>query len=557
MDLGEVTPVTCRAARIGLIAALAVCAAGGGAGAQGNHPGGTSIVIVTGQQATIPIPTLMEGAAANVGNYDVADQLFARLADLGPNMLTSGDQGFSPGLARSWTRRDSVTLVFDLDPRARWHDGIPVTSRDVVFTFNRAKNPAIAPRLAGVLTRVSSVTAEGNHRVVFRFTQPYSEQLYDATFHVAPLPAHLLDSLPPEDMGRSGFVANPVGSGAYRWVRSVPGQFVELAANQDFFLGKPKLERVIFRTAPDPAARLNLLLTGEADASENILPPQDNVRRVAAHPDLRPISVPSPTVGYLLFNQRDPRSHSRPHPILADVRVRRAITLGLDRRTLVRSVFGAHGEVPYGPVSSILWVRHRTPEPETHDVSEARRLLATAGWGDSDGDGTLDREGRPLRLALVLPNTSAIRRQLSLLVQEQLRQLGIQIELQILEAPLWNERRTAGDFDIDFGAATQDPSPAGLTQSWSCSGASNVAGYCDREVDSLMQRAVLAQRDPSEFWVAALRQLEADAPATFLYAPTYVYAVNRRFRNVTISPQSPWLMLRKWSASAAPPRRGK
>jgi ABC-type transport system substrate-binding protein len=85
-----------------------------------------------------------------------------------------------------------------------------------------------------------------------------------------------------------------------------------------------------------------------------------------------------------------------------------------------------------------------------------------------------------------------------------------------------------------------------------------VAGYCNRYVDSLMQRAILAQRDPTEFWIAVLRQIEADAPATFLYAPTYVYGVHRRFRNVTISPQSSWLLLRKWSASPAQAtRRGK
>ena len=516
-----------------------------------------SLVIVTGQQATMPIPTLMEGPAQNVGNFDVADQLFLRLANLGPSLQTAGDTGFAPGLARAWNRRDSVTLVFDLDPRARWHDGTPVTARDVVFTFGRAKDASIAPRLANLLRLISSVSAESEKRVVFRFSQPYAEQLYDATFHVAPIPAHLLDSLPPLELARSAYAASPVGSGPYRWVQSVPGQYVELAASRDFFLGRPKLERVILRTVADPSARVNLLLSGEADAMDNVPPPPENLRRMAADPDIRLISVPGPTVGYLLFNQRDPRNRSRPHPILADVRVRRAITLALDRRLLVQAIFGSHASVPFGPVSPILWIRQRSPEPEHQDAREARRLLATAGWGDSDGDGILEREGRALRLQLILPNTSAIRRQMSLLIQEQLRPLGIQIEVQQLEIPVWNERRSAGDFDVDFGAVTQDPSPSGLTQSWSCSGGSNVAGYCNREVDSLMQKAILAQGDPSEFWIAVLRQMEADTPATFLYAMNYVYAVNRRFKNVTIAPHSSWLMIRKWSAAASPARQDK
>jgi peptide/nickel transport system substrate-binding protein len=510
-------------------------------------PAGNSIVIVTGQQPTTPIPTLMEGAAASQGNIELADQLFLRLAGLGPTMLTAGDRGFVPLLARSWTRRDSVTLVFDLDPRAQWQDGVPVTSRDVVFSFQRAQNPAVAPRLATLLQHITAVTAEGDRRVVFRFSHPYSEQLYDATFHVAPLPAHLLDTLPPDAIARSSFVTQPVGSGPYRLVRIVPGQFAELAANEKFFLGHPKISRVIIRFATDPDARLNLLLSGQADAMDNVIPPLDNVRRVSADSSLRMIPVPSPAVGFLLFNQRDPGDTSRPHPILSDPRVRRAITLALDRFSMVRVVFGSYGEVPYGPVSPVLWIRHGAPKPPPQNVAESRRLLAAAGWRDTDGDGTLDRGGQPLALRLSLPNTSAVRRQFALLVQEQLRQVGIRIELSQMEFPVWIERRTAGNFDIDFGSTSQDPSPSGLSQGWTCSGGTNVGHYCNPRVDSLMERAVLTRDHPAEAWRQVLQQIEADAPATFLYAPTYVYAVRRRFRDVTISPASSWQRLWEWS----------
>ena len=535
--------------RVAIMATLAI-STGVQAGAQSAQRSSTSIVIVTGQQATTPVPTLMEGGANSVGNFDVADQLFLRLAELGPKLLTARDRDFVPALARSWTRRDSTTLVFELDPRAHWHDGVRVTARDVVFTFSRAKNPEIAPRLADLLRQITAVTAEDDSRVVFHFARPYAEQIYDATYHVAPIPAHLLDSIPPDSVGRSSFATNPVGSGPYRWVRSVPGQFVELAAVPGFFLGKPKIERVILRTAVDPSARLNLLLGGQADAMDVI--PQPSIGRVASDTTLRLISVPSSTMGFLLFNQRDPKNHARPHPILADNRVRRAITLGLDRHQLVQAVFGSQGMVPYGPVSQMLWIRHRSPRAEGPNVTEARRLLAATGWGDSDNDGTLDREGRPLRLVLSLPNTSGIRRQMALLIQEQLRRIGVQIEIQQLEFPIYIERRSAGDFDVDFSASFQDPSPSGLTQSWTCTGGNNVAGYCDRGVDSLMEQAVRGQGDSGERWIEALKHIEEDAAATFLYAPAFMYAVNRRFRSVTISPQSAWLTLRKWSVSPVP-----
>lgn len=351
----------------------------------------TSFVVATGEEARTPVPTLNQGPNASVGNSDVADQLFARLGQLGPTLITSGDRAFDPLLARSWTRRDSVTLVFDLDPRATWHDGVPVTAADVVFTFARARNPAVSPSLANVLNRIASVTAEGERRVVFRYTEPYGEQLYDAVFHVAPLPAHLLASIPAESLVYAPYVRAPVGSGPYRWVRRVPGEFVELAANEHFFLGVPAVRRVIFRKATNADARLNMLLAGEADATENIPAPPTNVARVREQKDLRVIPVPSPTLGYLLFNQRDARNRALPHPILSDLDVRRAIGLAVDRRLMVQAVLGNTGEVPYGPASTFLWIRHGTPAPAPMNLREARRLLEARGWKDRDGDGVRDR----------------------------------------------------------------------------------------------------------------------------------------------------------------------
>jgi peptide/nickel transport system substrate-binding protein len=528
-------------------ASILLCSPALAAGAAAQQHPPSSIVIVTGQDASMPIPTLMEGAQGNQANLEIADQLFLKLAALGPSLLTTGDRSLVPQLARSWARRDSVTVAFELDPRARWHDGVPVTARDVLFTMRRARDSAIAPNLAELLRDVADVRAEGERTVVFRFTHPYAEQVYDAAYLVAPLPAHLLDTIPPADLRRSPYVTRPVGNGPYRWVRAVPGELIELAANDDFFPGKPGIRRVIVRVATDADARLNLLLSGEADAMDNIPPPTSNHRRVAERKDLRLVQVPSNVVSYLLYNQRDPADRSRPHPILSDTAVRHALTLALDRRLLVRAVLGRSGEVPYGPVSPLLWIRHGAPNPEPADRAAARRLLDSRGWKDSDGDGILDRGGRPLALKLNYPATSGIRRQMAQLIQEQWHAVGVRTELVQLDGPVWNERRSAGAFDVDFSGTLQDPSPSGLTQGWSCHGRTNVAGYCDPVVDSLMDRAMRAPGDPANAWHAVLQRIESSSPAAFLYALIYVFAVHRRYDNVTIRPESSWRALWRWS----------
>jgi peptide/nickel transport system substrate-binding protein len=377
----------------------------------------------------------------------------------------------------------------------------------------------------------------------------YAEQLYDATFHVAILPAHLLGDLPPTTKAWSAFAASPVGSGPYRWIRREEGQFIELAANPDFFLGRPGIERVIVRVAASSDARLNLLLAGEADAMDNIPPPTTNLARVEAARDVRLVPVPSNNLGYLLFNQRAPGHRDRPHPILADRDVRRALILALDRDLLVRAVLGQFGYVPFGPVSAQLWIRHGAPSHSRQDQSTARRLLAGRGWVDRDGDGIREnRNGVPLSLRLLVSTSSLTRTQMAAIIQEQLRQVGVRVDLARVEVAVWIERRSAGDFDIDFSAATQDPSPSGLVFSWSCDGPGNVAGYCDPGADSLLQRAIASPKADRRLWHSFLRRVEESAPAAFLYTQSFAYGVNRRFRDVTIRPESSWIALWRWPA---------
>ena len=508
-------------------------------------------VVLVGQQASRPIPTMMEDAAhRTTANTDVADVLFLRLAAVGPENTTSGDAGFQPQLAKSWTRRDSVTLAFELDERARWHDGTPVTARDVLFTFERARDTTLSPTTSQLLRRIAAVEADGDHRIVVRFTEPYSEQLYDATFHVQPVPQHLLGKLTPAQLDSSAYMANPVGNGAFRWVRSVPDQLIELAAVPDFFLGTPGLSRVVFRTVTDADARINLMLSGEADAVAAPVPPIANRDRLAAVPGLRFIANPSTTVGYLLFNPRLRGDTSRPHPILADVRVRRAIGMALDRRAMAQSAYGPAAKVPYGPVSRGLWIAALLPPPPDRDTAAARALLAEAGWRDANGDGVLDRQGKPLRLTLSVPAPSAVRKQLALQAQEQLRAVGVRLDLALLDGPVWAQQRAAGDFEIDFSSANQDPTPAGLTQSWSCRGGSNVAHYCNRTVDSLMDRAIVALDGGAELWKEVARLVEDDAPAVFLYSPVAEYAVSTRYDDVVIRPTGTWSELWRWKVPA-------
>lgn len=505
------------------------------------------IVIVTGQEPTLPIPTLI---AATV-NQDIADQLFLRLAVPGATLTTAGDAGFQPQLAQKISRRNARTLVFDLHPAARWHDGRPVTAADVLFTFARARDPKLAPQLATLLSTLESVTAESERRVVITFKSAYPEQMYDATFHVAPLPSHLLQSVPPEQLAQSDFAKAPVGNGPFRWVRRQAGEFVELVAVPDFFLGRVGPSGIIMRVATDPEARLNLMLAGDGDGYEATVPPADNRARIEASGKARTVPVPTLSLSYLNFNQRSADKQGA-HPILGDVRVRRALVHALDRPVYAKALWAGFADVPVGPASQLLWVRDARATPSARfDTVRAKQLLAEAGWRDSNDDGIVDRAGEPLALRIISPASSFVRRQMVQIAEQQWRSIGVQARIELLEPSVFLQRRREGTFDVSADGVTQDPSPSGLSQSWSCAGGNNVTGFCNRTVDSLMQVARFAEGRSPTLWRRVLQLIDDDAPAAFVAAPSYVVTLSNRVRSPVLVPWSLWSGIWRWGVDAA------
>ena len=503
-----------------------------------------TVVMAVGQEPTRPYPVV---GSTTTADADVSDQLFLRLAGLDASLRTAGDQALRPELARAWRRVDSLTVIFELDPRARWHDGKPVVASDVAFAWKLMANPVVGFNGLATLEPISAVEAIGERSVRVRFRRAFPEQVYLAGFNLLPLPAHLLERMPAESIATSAWAREPVGNGPYRFVRRVPGEFVELHGDATFFLGKPGVARVMVRFVADPTARKNLLISGETDLLENV--PLANIEELKRQPQLRLVTVANNILLYALFNSRNPADTSQPHPILGDVRLREALSLALDRQTMAQSVFAAGVGVPDAAQSQIWgWITPNGMKGAPQDVARAKALLAAANWRDSDGDGILDRSGQALKLTVLVP--PGVRRPLSVQAQQMWRAVGVQAELEQLDPPSYTERRKAGRFDIDMAAVSQDPAPSSLVQSWSCATAtaantSNMGHWCDADFDREL-RAALTSRKPVAAWDAVLSRMAVWHPAIFLAAPVNVVAVHQRFTNVTIWPSKSWRSLWLW-----------
>jgi peptide/nickel transport system substrate-binding protein len=492
-------------------------------------------VVVSSAEADLLLPPV---ARTDVG-VALSDLVFAKLADVGPDAGSVGDSGFVPVLARSWRRDDSVTVSFSLRQQARWHDGTPVTAADVAFTFEVYRDSLVASPARPRLARIAAVTAGDSHTVRFRFREPYPEQLFDAVYHMRSLPRHLLAAVPRASLAAHAFGRSPVGCGPFRFVRWRPGESVELEADPDFVLGRPGLRRVVWRFIPDPSTAVTQVVAGEADVHGAVAGP-DDVRRVSEATQLRAVRYPVSVSGFIGFNLSDPREGARPHPLFADRELRRALSMAVDREAVVRAVLGDLGEVPVGPVSRGLWIWSDSIEQLPFDTAAARARLAELGWRDTNRDGVLDRGGRRLAFRLIVPSSSGLRRRAAVVVQDQLRRIGVAREIEELEFNAFLSRARARRFDAYFGAWAQDPSPASIRDTWTSAGLDgfNFGRYANPEADRLVDAALAARDRPlaRARWREAIATINADAPAIWLYAPVAVAAVHRRFDNVSVRP---------------------
>src|SRR5881398_1065744 len=429
---------------------------------------------------------------------DIFGQVFLKLADLGLSQNTIGDEDFQPRLAQRWEWDDPLTLVFHLDPRARWQDGQSVTAADVAFTFDIYTDSLVNSAFRSSLRTISAVTTRDSLTAVFRFHARYPEMFYDAVYHMHILPAHLLRPVPRSQWRSTALGRAPVGDGPYRFVAWKAGESVELAADSTFFLGRPHIRRLIWRFTPDLQVAITQVIAGDADAVE-VLGPPDNVKRARAAPNVTLYPYHGALYGFLAFNLSTNGDTAKPHPLFGDRLLRRALAMAVDREGLRQSVWGDLALVPPGPLARIrsIW------DPETrelpHDTAQAARLLTRLGWRDSNGDGIRDRDGQPLAFRILVPTTSQLRRQYARLLQEQFRRIGADVQLDEVEFSVFDQRTQAGRFDAAVIARGTDPTPSSsIAQVWTSAGHSNAGRYANPVFDRLVDEATAAPRRDAE-----------------------------------------------------------
>lgn len=520
------------------------------AGSDSSAVGGT-LVIAAPAEADILIPALV----SSIEGKKVADMVFEPLAEIGPSLNTVGDEGFQPRLAERWTwAPDSQSIAFHLNPRARWHDGRPVRAEDVRFTHALYVNPEVGSPQAPNVSDIDSVSVRDSLTAVFWFKRRFPEQFFTAVYHMHVLPKHLLGDTPAAALKSAPFARQPVGTGRFRFSRWTPSERLELVADTSHYRGRAKLDRVVFSIAPDFTAATTKLFAGEADFFEVMRPEQ--MPELARNASLKAVPYAGLDVGYMLFNMRDAKAGARPHPVLGDVAVRRALTMALDRETMVRSVLDSFGMVPLGPHVRATSGADASVPQLAYDPARAAALLDSAGWRDANGDGVREKSGRPLAFTLLVPNSSKNRVRYSVLIQDQLKKAGVAVTIEELDFNAFGERLMRRRFDAAIDARHLDPSPIVIKQSWGGQAAraresSNYGSYANARFDAAIDSASAAT-DPARsrtYLRQAYRTLNEDAPAVWLYEPRMVAGAHKRLQITGMRADAWWAGIADWTVA--------
>jgi peptide/nickel transport system substrate-binding protein len=527
--------------------ALAACS-----GRDKNHveapTGGTLVISVSGDPENL-LPPL----SSTVTSQIIGDLVYDHLAEIGDSLNTIGDEGFKPRLAKTWTwSADSLAIAFHLDSAARWHDGIPVRASDVVFTWKTYSNPVNGSPFTTAIAGIDSVTAPDTLTAVVWFKARSPMQFYDAVNTMSILPAHSLGDATGAALRSAALARAPIGSGRFRFVKWTAGQSIELAADTSNYRGRPGLDRVIMTIAPDFNTAITRLLGGEADMLEQISPA--NVAQVASDSSVSIVLSDGLDYNFVQLNLVDPKHRTRPHPLFGNRDLRRALTRSLDRRNIVRNAYDSLAVVAVGPTVRA----YPTTDPTLRQLEfvpdAARRALDSLNWKDTDADGIRDRNGRKLEFTLSVPASSKARGTMAVLIQEQMRQMGVKVNIEQLDFAAFVDRETRRDFDAVLGGWHVEASPGGIRQTWGSAGSrakngTNYGSYTnpafDAEVDSALAASTLASR--RAHFTAAYQIIIDDAPAIWLAEPKRIMAIHKRVNTVGLRPDAWWANLADWT----------
>lgn len=465
--------------------------------------------------------------ASDSATADISGKIFNGLTKYDKNLNITGD------LAESWSiSKDGKEIIFYLKKGIKWHDGREFTADDVIFTYRSVTDPKNPTPYSSNYGPVMEVKAIDKYTIKITYSKPFAPAL--ESWGMGILPKHLLEG---KDLLNSPLNRNPIGTGPFKLKEWITGQRIILNRNEEYFEGTPFFERIISRIIPDPSTMFLELRFGGIDYM-GLTPAQ--FKHYGQKSDFKKYfnvyRYPSFSYTYIGYNLKN--------PLFQDKRVRQAIAHAINKREIIEGVLLGYGTQCTGPFPPSSWAFNPKVKDFEYSPEKAKRILSELGW-KANSKGILTKNGMKFSFTLLLNQGNEARLKTAQIVKEQLRQIGIELNIRVLEWQSFLELVTKRQFQaVLLGwSLSRDPDLFDIFHSSKTRpGEFNFVGYSNGEVDNLIEKAreTLNREDRKKLYWKIHELIAEDQPYTFLYVPDAIIAVNKRIKGIESAPAGIW-----------------
>ena len=438
-------------------------------------------------------------------------------------------------LAESWDiSADGLVYTFHLRKGVKWHDGEEFTAADVEFTYLSTIDPQVKNVYKSDYELVDRVEVVDDYTFRVYYKKVFAPSLESWGMDI--VPKHVLENV---DINTSKFNRSPIGTGSFRFKEWITDERIVLEAFDQYYEGRPFLDRYVFRVIPDKSIMFLELKKGGVDYM-NMKP--DQFQKMGSSPDFeaRFNKHRYPSFGYTYLG------YNLNFKLFQDQRVREAITFGLDRDEMINGVIRGFGQKLSGPFHPDSWAYDKSIEPRRYSTVKAKQILEDAGWEDTDGDGWIDKDINgdgardPFEFTLITNHGNKSRELTAQIVKSNLKKLGIRVDVELIEwtsflnkyVDVKNYQALILGWDLPV-----DPDVYNMWHSSCIDSGNNITSYSNSRVDELLKKAreTLDKETRKAYYYEIHEIINKEIPYTFLFAPDSLVALSNRFHGVSVT----------------------
>jgi len=465
-----------------------------------------------------------------------------------------GEAEFQPMLASKWSWDEKKeTLSIMLRDDVYWSDGVKCTVDDVIFSLDLYSDPDVQSRALGFFDKYytdedghilvdKSLVKISDNELQIKFKSGSHPDLFDIDHPI--IPKHVFENIRRSKINVDEINQNPVTNGPYKLKKWDRDQAIILEKDTtSFLIDENSPGQIIFKVVPEYQIRLTQLQNGEIDLMEDIQ--TDDIEKLKSNGSIKVVPISGRDFDYIAWNNIDPKKFSEDGSIVKNVlfgsaNVRKALTYALNRKAVIDEYLSGYGQLAVGPVSPIFKnIFDTSVKPYEFNPEKAKELLSNEGWKDSNGDGTIDKNGIEFAFTLHIPSGNPRRDFAASLFKNNLLAIGIDMTIEQNELGTFIDNLSGKKYDA-WMAAWVVPIPINLRISWYSELEEtpfNFVSYQNKEVDKLLDKIRNgSSKNVKEDYQKIQKLIHGDEPYSFLYWVDNIVSYNKRITQIDISP---------------------